>query len=434
MAQNSNLIERIFWLIRLRWIAVAGVLLTISFTQRIFALSLAAFPLYVLTLLLALHNIVFFCIIKKKNSKSLSHANEIANIQISLDLVILTALIHFSGGIENFFIFYFIFHMIIASILLSRRASFGQATFAISLFTGMCVLEYSGFLRHYCLRGFIPYTLHNNPSYISGISFIFATTLYIAVYMASSISTKLREREKSLQEANILLREKDRIKSEYVLRVTHDIREDLSTVQSCIDPVTKGIAGSLNNEQKDLLTRAKERTGRLLTFVMALLEITRIKLMRQLKMEPFSLTQLAEGVCERIKARAESKNISFKVDIKPSIEIRGVRLYIEEAIANLLANSIKYTRPGGEVKLSITNNDDKVLVRVEDTGIGIPEDELPHVFEEFYRAKNAKQMEKDGTGLGLAIVKEIVDLHKGEIRIESEEGKGTTARIRLPKV
>src|SRR3989338_7283564 len=296
--QEDGLIERIYWLIRLRWIAIIGVILTILFAEKIIKLSLPYFYLHGITTVLGVYNLIFFLYlnqIKKRKIIALDIiANRIANVQISLDLLSLTMLIHFSGGIENPFIFYFIFHMIIASILLSMRASFLQATFAAFLFVIMTALEYSEILPHHSLPGFIPHTLHNNLVYISGLNFAFISTIYIAVYMATSISKRLREREDSLKEANLLLEEKDRIKSEYVLRVSHDIKEHLASIQTCLEPVSSGITGGLNPGQKDLIQRATERTDKLLFFVKTLLEITRIKLSKYIDMESFSLKKTVE--------------------------------------------------------------------------------------------------------------------------------------------
>lgn len=436
---KDRLRNRLYWLIRLRWIAAPGVFLTVLIVTQIFRLSLNTFPIYTITILLVLFNVAYLAILnqseRRKTADAFKMNNRLANLQIFLDLAFLASLIHFSGGIENPFIFYFIFHMIIASILLTRRASFLQATFAIFLFLSVVISEYLGSLPHYCLKGFIPDSLHNNLLYISGVSFVFISTLYIAVYMATSIMNTLREREKSLEEANLLLEEKDRIKSEYVLRVSHDIKEHLSAVESCIAPVTKGITGPLNERQKDLLFRAKNRAEKLLFFVRALLELTRIKLGKAaLKVEDFSFPEVIRGISEDINASAKARGISFDVNIEPSIgTIKGARVYIEEAILNLLANSIKYTPEGGNISLKVMDKGKYIFIQLKDTGIGIPKDELPHVFEEFYRARNAKAREKLGTGLGLSITKEIVELHKGKIWVGSIENKGTSLYIELPK-
>jgi len=432
---KEQLIERVSWLIRLRWIAVGGVILVITFSHQVLKFSLPLFPLYNLTIFLAIYNFIFFLLMPKlKKTEHLIVINRITNLQILLDLLSLALLIHFSGGIENPFLFYFIFHMIIASILLSRRAAFLQATFGVFLFSLTVMGEYFGFFSHYCLKGFIPFTLHNHPLYIIGIGSVFISTLYIAVYMATSISSQLREREKSLKEANALLLEKDRIKSEYVLTVTHHIKDDLSTIDNCIQPLISGIVGGLNERQLDLLKRASERTNKLIFFIKALLEITRLKLIKEIKRDYFSFKEVVSEAINYISPKAKDKNIAISYNLSPTIDkIKGTKEYIQEMLIVLLANSVKYTPSGGRITLEVSDKGDALLIQIKDTGIGIPKDELPKIFEEFYRASNAKEVEKDGTGLGLSIAKQIVERHQGKIWAESEEGKGSTFNIILPK-
>ncbi|MFH1853911.1 MAG: HAMP domain-containing sensor histidine kinase [Candidatus Omnitrophota bacterium] len=434
MNPHNDLFERIHWLIRLRWIAVAGVFLSVFFVRSFLKIPVPALPLYSIAVILGIYNLTSLIYINGSKANFSAIANRVANTQISLDLFILTALIHFSGGIENPFIFYFIFHMIIASILLSQRASFLQATCAVTLFSMMVVLEYLGILSHYCLVGFISSDLHNNAVHISGISFVFVSTLYIAVYMATSISKRLREHEKSLKETNAQLKQKDHIKSEYVLRVTHDIKEHLAAIQSCIEPVTGGIVGSLNEKQMNLLQRADERTGKLMFFVKALLNVTRIKLSREIRMARFVFGDTLKEAIYNVASKAKDKNISIVSSGEDAIhEIRGAREYIQEIIINLLANSIKYTPRNGKISINVNDKGNSILIEIKDTGIGIPEDELPKIFDEFYRASNAREIEKDGTGLGLSIAKQVVERHNGKIWAESDQGKGSTFFIMLPK-
>ncbi|MFQ5951884.1 MAG: sensor histidine kinase [Candidatus Omnitrophota bacterium] len=252
--------------------------------------------------------------------------------------------------------------------------------------------------------------------------------------MATSISTRLREREKGLKEANALLMEKDRIKSEYVLRVSHDIKEHLAAIQSCIEPVTVGITGSLNEEQMDLLRRADRRTEKLSFFVKALLEITRIKLSKKIKMEFFPFKDMLSEAIDNISLKAKSKNIFISSTVEPGIDkITGGREYILETITNLLANAVKYTPRHGKVDVTVKDKESSILIQIKDTGIGIPANELAEIFEEFYRASNAKHIERDGSGLGLSIAKQIIERHEGKIWAESEVGKGSTFFIELPK-
>ena len=438
--QSGYLLERVCWLIRLRWVAAAGVFSVSFLLPRVFGgrLDLNSSALYAIAGFLLCYNACLFFTVsflkKKKFIFPEQWVNLFANAQISIDLTCLIFLIHFSGGIENPFIFYFIFHMIIASILLTRRAAFSQATYAVFLFFSLVLTEHLGFLQHHCLLPVFSYALHENSFYLAGMSFVFVSTLYITVFLATSISAQLREREKSLEGVNKLLREKDHIKSEYVLRVTHDIRQDLAAIQSCIEPVTMEITGPLGSAQKDLLQRARVRSLQLIVYIDALLDITKLKLTQQLKMESLSFTELARGISAQMIELTANKQLSFESRIAAApIMISGVRVYLEEALMNLLKNSLKYTPAEGKIVFEVTASDDLISVRIEDTGIGVPAEDLPHIFEEFYRASNARSRERKGTGLGLSITKQIVEMHQGKIGVESVLGRGTVVRLSFPR-
>jgi len=435
---EEGFVERIFWLIKLRWLAVLSIVITVFFSSRVLKFSLPVFPLYAIAGIIAIYNLAFLFFLtgnKNKATPDLYHlVNKITNLQITLDLFFLAILIHYSGGVENPFIFYFIFHMIIASILLSRRAAFLQAAFATVLFFLIAGSEYSRILPHYCLIGFVLHDQHRNPIYILGLYFVFTSTLFIAVYMATSITKRLRAHEKELSRANALLEEKDRIKSEYVLRVTHDIKEHLSAIEGCIEPVTAEITGKLNDQQRDLLLRADQRAGKLMFFVKALLEITRIKLSSHIEMSYFSLPKTIGNAMHFVDARAKDKGILISCEIEPEVDkIKGAQIYIEETIANILANSVKYTPRNGKINVLVKDKAVNVFIQIADTGIGIPENEISKVFQEFFRASNAKEVERTGTGLGLSIAKQVVERHNGRIWIESILGKGTVVNIELPK-
>jgi signal transduction histidine kinase len=359
---------------------------------------------------------------------------KIINFQVSADLLILTILLHFSGGIENPFVVYFMFHMIIASILLSERESYLQATFAVLIFGLMILFEYLQIIPHYCLRGFVTHCLHRDGLYVLGTFVVFTTAMYLAVYMASDIATRLKQAEQAYKDANTLLLEKDRIKDEYVLRVTHDIKGHLAAIQSCLDVVGSRFAGALSDKQADFINRANIRTRELTDFVRKLLKLTRLRLSSELEKAVFSLQDTICNAVAAVKSKAEDKSIILSSDIGQSEnKVVGDQLSIEETVTNLLLNSIKYTPANGTVGINAKDDGDYVLVEVIDTGIGIPQKELPMVFEEFYRATNARKIEKDGTGLGLSIAKQIVERHGGKIGVESKENSGTRIWFTLPK-
>lgn len=436
--ENNRLYKRAHWLITLRWMAIVCVVFGTYICNKILEIELQASALYSIAILLAVYNVAMLSLLNRlnKGEKELTcrEVKRIINFQISADLLLLTALLHFSGGIENPFVFYFTFHMIIASILLSPRESYLQATFAVLLFGLLVLFEYMQIIPHHCLKGFVSNCLYRDGPYVVGTFFVFTTALYLAVYMASYIAVRLRRAEQAYKEANILLEEKDRIKDEYVLRVTHDIKGHLATVQSCLSVIVNGIVGSLNAQQTDLISRAHKRTINLTNFVRRLLELTQMRLSNKLEMESFSLNNTVDSVVETVKTKAEDKLITLKSNVEPSADrIFGNQFSIEEMLTNLVLNSIKYTPEHGTVEINATSNGEGIMVEVADTGIGIPKKEQKRIFDEFYRASNARNIERDGTGLGLSIVKHIVNRHGGKIEVESKNGCGTKFRLTLLK-
>ena len=438
VSENIRLLKRAYWLIRLRWIAIVCVGAATYVSSNLLGIELQNAALYSIAILLALYNLIVLLLLnhfaKKGNEIPHVAVKKIINVQISADLLILTVLLHFSGGIENPFVFYFIFHMIIASILLSVWDSYLQATFAVLVFGLLVLLEYLQLIPHYCLRGFAPNCLHRNKLYILGTFFVFATASYLAVYMASYISVRLKRTEQAYIQANILLQEKDQIKDEYVLRVTHDIKSHLATIQSCLGMVVNKAVGPHDEQKVEFVDRAYTRTIKLTNFVKTLLKLTQMRLNDKLEIDVFSLRDTVQNAVAAVRTKAEEKSITLNCNVEPSVDtISGNQFSIEEVFTNLLLNAIRYTPEQGTVSIGAKNGMDCVVIEIADTGIGIPADELDDVFDEFFRASNARKFQKDGTGLGLSIAKYIVERHGGKIWIDSIEDTGTKFWITLPK-
>ncbi len=436
--ENIRLLKGAYWLTKLRWIAIVYVIAGTYVTSNLLAVSLHDVALYVIATILILYNITALLLLKrleKKNRHVSSKAvKRIINLQICTDLFLLTVILHFSGGIENPLVFYFVFHMIISSILLSPRESYLQATFAVLLFGLLALLEHTGIIAHYCLTGFVPHCLQEERLYVLGTLFVFTTALYLAVYMANYIAVRLKKTEEAYRQANVMLQKKDRIKDEYVFRVTHDIKGHLATIQSCLAILVEGMIGKLPDRETDLIGRAYKRALKLSDFVRALLRLTRMRLNNALEMEEFSLADSLQNSVEAVKNRAEEKSITLNDTIGPSVSrLYGNPFSIEEMITNMLLNAIKYTPENGTVELKASGQEDSVTIEISDTGIGIPRGDQSKIFDEFFRAINARKVERDGTGLGLSIVKHIVDGHGGQINVKSSEGGGTTFYIQLPR-
>lgn len=437
LAYEERLTRRAHWMIRLRWGAVAWTFVATFVANRLWGVPDQALALYAVAVVLVIENVACLWFLQRGSGETrVSRPDSVRrniHCQICLDLVLLTVLLHFSGGMENPFVVCFFFHMVIASTLLSVRESYAFAAFAVFLLASLCGLEYWGVIPHHCLEGVLASGFHGDGRYVLGSLGVMSGTLFLVVYMTTDIASKLRHQEEAHRLANVELQQKDRIKNEYVGCVTHDIKGHLAAIQSCQDVIMRGLVGDLNEPQQDFIGRAYQRTASLTRFVRALISLTEMRLTDHLEVAAFSLNEAMEQAVHMTDGRARNKVVTLaNQGISPAVEVMGNQMIIEEAITNLLQNSIKYTPAGGRIDLTAQVQGDMISVEVRDTGIGIPKDEVPRVFDEFFRGTNAKTLEKHGTGLGLSLVRQIVERHGGAVQLDSEEGTGTRIRFTLP--
>jgi PAS domain S-box-containing protein len=231
------------------------------------------------------------------------------------------------------------------------------------------------------------------------------------------------------------LKELDKMKSEFIAMVTHELRAPIAAVEQQLTVILNRMAGEVSAKQEQLLTRAKERTKGLLDLIKDLLDLSKIEAGRMVQYkEPLTLQEIVQKVVDLMRVEAENKKIDLEFPA-PSQNpvILADRTSMEGIFTNLISNAIKYTPEGGKVCVALTDEGGFVKATVSDTGIGIKKIDLPRIFDKFYRVRTVETRQIVGTGLGLSIVKSIVDAHLGSISVESEEGGGTTFTILLPK-
>ena len=229
------------------------------------------------------------------------------------------------------------------------------------------------------------------------------------------------------------LKELDEMKSTFVSMVSHEIRSPLSTVLSQIKILMDGLAGELGPKQADILGKISRKVQGLVELSNELLDLSRIEagLIVQDKQQ-VQLMDILESLVEFIQARAKEKNISLSLEKADLPLINADIKSMEEVFSNLITNAIIYTPERGELRVRGEVKGGFVGISISDTGYGIAPDEIPRIFERFYRAKTEKTRNIVGTGLGLPIVKSIVEAHNGTVKVESKEGVGSTFYVRLP--
>jgi len=216
--------------------------------------------------------------------------------------------------------------------------------------------------------------------------------------------------------------------------LTHEFRSPLSAVQSMLRLLETGVVGPISEKQRDLVERSQRRLTILLAMVNDLLELAagKMEMLQGVKTE-VNLSNLIAKVSELMQPRAQEKGIEYQVEMadEPLI-LQGFEERLERVVMNLVSNAIKYTPTGGSVAVKAWIEDQQIKVEVSDTGIGIPEEALPRIFTEFYRAKNAKAVDVEGTGLGLVLVKDVVEQHGGQLSVASQVDQGSTFTVTLP--
>ncbi len=231
------------------------------------------------------------------------------------------------------------------------------------------------------------------------------------------------------------LKELDKMKSEFIAMVAHELRAPIAAVEQQLTVILNKMAGEVTEKQEQLLSRAKERTKGLLDLIKDLLDLSKIEAGKMVQYkEPLSLYEVIQRVVDLMRTEAEHKNIDLQfVGSAETPLIQADRNSMEGIFTNLISNAIKYTPENGKVRVVLGEESGFVKASVSDTGIGIEEENLPRIFDKFYRVRTNETRQIVGTGLGLWIVKSIVAAHLGSISVESNVGAGTTFTILLPK-
>lgn len=444
--------QRAYWLIQLRWIASSAIIYGAFMATSILGMGLDPVPLYLIGAAVAMYNSLYIIGLKWSEARPredhLRGVRLLTDGQIVTDLLSLTLLIHFTGGVENPLASYFIFHVVIASILLSRLETFIQATVACILYGSLLLGEFEGLIPHVHLLGPAGYNLAGDPQFVAIYFGVFASTLYLSAYMATSIVARLRRRDlemlslsaelerkaREMEDACDNLAELEQMKSENLRRISHEIKPPLAAIQGWLKDVLDGLAGEVPARQREIIMRAERRTRELLALVSDMLVLSRARDARLFtEREPVDLVKIVERVVASEAAMAAAGGVTLSTRLRPDTPpVSGDADALGQLLTHLVSNAVNYTLNGGRVEIRVDCLGDAVRLQVVDTGIGIPSADLPKIFNEFFRSENARRYSEEGTGLGLSIARTIVESHGGEIEAVSQVGAGSTFTVTLP--
>jgi len=453
--EEETLVMRLRVFNNMRWFAILGIVIVAEVARYVFDIAFPILPVYIVCIFIGLYNLLLMWQVrglKKLPEKMvIPKVRQYTYIHIMLDMFALTVLIHYTGGIENPFIFLFVFHIVLASIGLNYRMVYLLSTIALGLVIILVTLEYTGSIPHINLEGFVLPIRYEEPSRILAVLVTLAVLLYGTTYVTTAVAGELRKRQRQVVELRErLLKEKtgelERASSEiadleeersrflrFIGIAAHDLKAPLTAIQGFLWVMLGGYSGEINEKQKNMLERSTRRITELLTLISDLLDIPRIETGQIVQeMKEVSLRKVIKDSLESQSNLAAEKGIKLIVEIAEGLpRVKGSSSRLQQVIINLVNNAINYT-PDGSVIVKVQEQKSNVLVEVKDTGIGIPSEDLPKLFEDFFRASN---VEIKGTGLGLSISKRIIEAHGGKIWAESpnsETGKGSKFSFTLP--
>ena len=424
--------HRVSWSIMLRWLAIFGYFAASLLAKNIFDKQLPYEKIWLTLLILMLINSVYF--LMTKIFKEFSFQAEIIFLQfhIIIDLIFLTLILHFSGGIENPIYLFYAFHIVISSIIFPGARPVYITTLVVFLLVSLIYLEYSGILPHYCI---VESDFHDNDFMIFIVLTVFTITAYITMYICMTFMVIYRNIKLQIDNQNQQLINAEKQRDQFFRFTSHELKSPVVAIKSSVDSVLKNFASQMDKKAIDLLQRTSIRASQMLAIIRELLEISKNR-----SRETVDAVQLVDintvilDILEQQKMQAEEKALQVSTNLTESkLSLYAAVDDIREIMVNLLNNAIRYTRENGTVSIVSRDCGDSVQISVTDSGIGIMKEDQSKIFDDFFRSENAKKEVKIGTGLGLSLVKQIVENYHGKIEVNSELNQGTVFTITLPK-
>ena len=244
------------------------------------------------------------------------------------------------------------------------------------------------------------------------------------------------ERRRLALESARLRREKEKMRENFITIVSHQLRSPLLSIQQNFEVILGGFAGEVASKQKEMIEGAGKRIEELVKLINDWLNMSNIEAGKLVeKFEPVDLVPILSEIVGLLKLLSESKKITLKMNFNDRLPLfQGSGESLKQMFTNLISNGINYNLEGGTVTVSTREEGNYLVVDVSDTGIGISKDNLPFIFDEFFRVKTKETQGVRGSGLGLPIANRIIEAHHGSIKVTSELGKGSTFSVFLPKI
>lgn len=417
--------QRNLWFIRLRYFAVISLIGFLIIGQFFLEFQLShqqIIAISVIAIIILSYNIILFKVRKFVSWKpDRFNSLHLSLIQMILDLITLMLLVYYTGLIESPLYVFFIFHMIIGSLILPGYLIYIIAGCIGLIFSVLTIFQNYGIVTTYLINGLYEGNISHTFTYDVLRLMTFTIMLFVSVYLANKIANQLYKREQQLRSTLMQLDEAEKTKQKYIIGIIHEIKTPVSAAKSIIDLLLFNYVGPLSEEIHNKLNRVKIRIEETLQLLNNILRISRLKLMDIRTTEEIDITKLIQTIIDKMYDYCKSKNANIIFEDRRTQKkiIKSDIILLELALSNIISNSIKYVDTNGNIEIILKDKEHNFIIEVCDNGIGIPKEDLPKIFNQFYRASNIDKSKHEGSGMGLALVKEIIERLGGRIKVES---------------
>jgi signal transduction histidine kinase len=376
---------------------------------------------------------------RRMESATIVELLRFANLNMFFDYFSVTLLVHYTGGVLSPLVWFYSIHIIVACIFFKRNKVVWMSFAVWLVLLAMFLAEFFGWLPHQAIYSPDVERLHLNVGFLFAVlagaavlwtAIIWLTTLIIARVRAAEndereLQTKYRLTLEELQES-------EKKRQLYRRSMTHELRSPIAAAQSLIRIMLASAFGALNEKQQDGIRRVSTRLDQIMDLLQDLLTIERAS-RTEIKYEAVPLKPLLERLVNNYQPQIEERKLAVDLQLADDAVALVDADDAKAIFSNLISNAVKYNHDGGTLRVSAVAQDSAAVVAVADSGIGVPKKDQERLFAEFFRAANAKERTAHGTGLGLAIVRSLVHQNNGLIDLQSEENRGTTVTVMLPR-
>ena len=432
------------WFCRIRWVVIAALLLfgLVGWSPEAMAwlyLRLPGLWPLVTAGVLTLSN-VFFRSRLGSSARPAGSRAVLGNLwgQIVVDLLVLAVVVHFIGSTETYVAFVYLFHIVLACVVLSRGQSLLVTMLAIVLYGGCVLVEQRGLIAAQTVFAAPP------PAQAGAagtdrvaLNTLSAMALWLAAWhLTSRLCQLVRRRDIELARTNRRLLAAQEERARHMLATTHQLRAPFAAIAANAQVLREGYCGELPEAAVPVVDRIIARCHRLAGEIQEMLQLANLNSTggRDQPVVQVDLAEVLRWCLERVELSAHGRAVTISIDIEPA-EVMGVQDHLKMLLFNVIHNAVTYSHEGGQVRVTCRPEPPGgACITVADGGIGIVEAKMPHIFDEHYRTVEAMRHQRESSGLGLAIVRDVARLHRIGVSVASRLGAGTTVELRFPVI